>query len=180
MSYKRRKDMSAKNNFQVIGNLGKDPEIKTSKNGNTYTNFSVCSNKRYKDDQGNTQTKETWFNPVMYGKGAETFAKIAKKGRQVLLQGELTVEKREVTINGEKKNISTIGMVVKTFELLGKRTDGDSDGSTYSQAAPSTEAPQESGSPDDFDVDLDLENLLNEDGPELDDSDGSDDGNLPF
>jgi single-strand DNA-binding protein len=88
--------MSARNQFIFIGNVGKDPELKTTGNGTAYCNVSVAVNKRYKDDSGETKTLTNWFSVTLWGKKAETLSKYIKKGATIAVNGELVTRKRKV------------------------------------------------------------------------------------
>ncbi len=74
----------------LIGNLGKDPEMKYTPSGQPVTNFSVASNRSYNDANGQ-QVKETiWFRITAWGKLAETCSQHLQSGSKVLVEGRLT------------------------------------------------------------------------------------------
>jgi single-strand DNA-binding protein len=73
----------------LVGNLGRDPEMRYTPSGQAVTNLSVASNRTYTDGAGN-QIKETiWFRVSVWGKQAESCQQYLKKGRQVLVEGRL-------------------------------------------------------------------------------------------
>ncbi len=73
----------------IIGNLGKDPEMRFSPNGQAVTNFSLASNRTYKGNDGQ-QVKETiWFRVTVWGNQAEACNQYLKKGSKVLVEGRL-------------------------------------------------------------------------------------------
>lgn len=88
--------MGARNSFHLIGNVGKDPELKQTNQGTAYCNVSVAVNKRYKDDAGETKTLTNWFSFTLWGKKAETLSKYIKKGSTIAVTGELVSRKRKV------------------------------------------------------------------------------------
>lgn len=106
--------MSARNQFIFIGNVGKDPELKTTGNGTAYCNVSVAVNKRYKDDSGETKTLTNWFSVTLWGKKAETLSKYIKKGATIAVNGELVTRKRKV---GEEE-ITVPDFKVDEVEIL--------------------------------------------------------------
>lgn len=106
--------MSARNQFTFIGNVGKDPELKTTGNGTAYCNVSVAVNKRYKDDSGETKTLTNWFSVTLWGKKAETLSKYIKKGATIAVNGELVTRKRKV---GEEE-ITVPDFKVDEVEIL--------------------------------------------------------------
>ncbi len=74
----------------LVGNLGRDPEMRYTPSGQAVTNLSVATNRTYTDSSGN-QVKETvWFRVAVWGKQAETCHQYLRKGRQVLVEGRLT------------------------------------------------------------------------------------------
>ena len=74
----------------IVGNLGKDPEMRYSPSGQAVTSFNVATNRQYTGADGQ-QVKETiWFRISVWGKQAEACSQYLKKGRQVLIEGRLT------------------------------------------------------------------------------------------
>lgn len=73
----------------IVGNLGRDPEMRYTPNGQAVTNFNVATNRQYTSSDG-TQVKETiWFRVSTWGKTAETTNQYLKKGSKVLVEGRL-------------------------------------------------------------------------------------------
>jgi single-strand DNA-binding protein len=73
----------------LVGNLGRDPEMRYTPGGQAVTNLSVATNRTYTDSNG-SQVKETvWFRVAVWGKQAETVHQYLRKGRQVLVEGRL-------------------------------------------------------------------------------------------
>lgn len=113
--------MSARNQTTLIGNVGKDPELKTTGTGTAYCNLSIAVNKRYKDDSGETKTLTNWFPFTLWGKKAETLSKYIKKGATIAITGELVTRKRKV---GDEE-ITVIEIKVDEVEILsGGKTGG--------------------------------------------------------
>lgn len=121
--------MSARNSVTLIGNVGKDPELKTTGNGTAFCNLSIAVNKRYKDESGETKTITNWFPFTLWGKKAETLSKYIKKGSTIAVSGELTTRKRKV---GDEE-ISVVEIKVDEVEILnGGKTGGSSRGDSDS------------------------------------------------
>ena len=79
----------------LVGNLGRDPEMRYTPSGQAVTNLSVATNRTYTDSSGN-QVKETvWFRVAVWGKQAETCHQYLRKGRQVLVEGRLTPDEND-------------------------------------------------------------------------------------
>lgn len=118
--------MSIRKNFTLVGHLGRDPEVETTKNGRTYCRFSICVNTRYKDkNTGETVKVSEWFYPVIWGKQAETFARLGGKGALVAVSGTPTANSVEDPQSGKK--YQTPGFSVQNFEIL-KYADENSGG----------------------------------------------------
>lgn len=79
------------NELIFVGQLGKDPELKTTKSDSNVVNFSVASNDQYKSGDSVVKTT-TWFRCVAWGESAKTYAKWLKKGSKVLVKGKLVCD----------------------------------------------------------------------------------------
>lgn len=78
----------------VVGNLGRDPEMRYTPSGQAVTNFSVATNRQYTSSDG-TQVKETiWFRVSTWGKQAETCNQYLRKGSKVLVEGRLVADQK--------------------------------------------------------------------------------------
>ena len=74
----------------IVGNLGRDPEMRYTPSGQPVTNFSVASSRRYTSNDGQQVDETTWFRVAAWGKQAETCNEYLKKGSRVLVEGRLT------------------------------------------------------------------------------------------
>ncbi len=74
----------------IVGNLGKDPEMRYTPSGQAVTNFSVATNRRYTGSNGERGDETVWFRVSAWGKLAETCNQYLSKGRKVLVEGRLT------------------------------------------------------------------------------------------
>ncbi|MHB0875527.1 MAG: single-stranded DNA-binding protein [Anaerolineae bacterium] len=79
----------------IVGNVGRDPELRYTPSGDPVANFSVAVNRRWTNRDGQAQEKTTWFNISVFGRQAETVNQYVTKGRMVLVEGE--VEARAYT-----------------------------------------------------------------------------------
>jgi single-strand DNA-binding protein len=77
----------------IVGNLGSDPEMRYTPSGQAVTNFSVASNRKYKNSAGETVTETTWFRVSAWGRQAEVCNQFLSKGRQVMIEGRLNADK---------------------------------------------------------------------------------------
>ncbi len=77
------------NKVTLIGNVGKDPELRYTSSGVAVANFSVATNEQWKDPDGNTQERTEWHNIVAWRKLAEICGEWLKKGKKVYIEGRL-------------------------------------------------------------------------------------------
>ena len=111
--------MAYLNRATLIGNIGKDPEIKTLQNGRKFVSFSLATSKRYRDNNGEQKEETQWHNIRIAGKSAESFEKCGvKKGTSIYLEGELNYKTWNDNA-GIRHDMTEI--VCFTFQLLGQR-----------------------------------------------------------
>jgi len=77
----------------IVGNLGRDPEMRYAPNGNAVTSLNVASNRTYTDSSGQKVKETTWFRVSVWGKQAESTNTYLQKGSSVLIEGELRPDK---------------------------------------------------------------------------------------
>ncbi len=77
----------------VVGNLGKDPEMRYTPSGQPVTSFSVATSRQYTNNNGETVKETIWFRVSAWGKQAETCNQYLKKGSKVVVEGRLTPDK---------------------------------------------------------------------------------------
>lgn len=119
------------NRVTLIGNLGKDPEVRHLESGSAVGKFSVATNESYKDKAGEWQTNTEWHNIVCWRNLAERAERTLKKGSLVYVEGKLTNRKWQDQ-EGNDKYITEV--VANTFRLLEKREDS---GGGYTSNFPS-------------------------------------------
>ena len=81
---------SMRNRVQLIGNLGKDPEVKTFDNGKKIAKFSMATSESYKKESGEKVTETQWHNIVAWNGTAQVVSKLLSKGKEVALHGKLS------------------------------------------------------------------------------------------
>jgi single-strand DNA-binding protein len=109
------------NRATIVGNLTRDPELKSLPSGMQVASFSVATNRVWKDKQGQRQEEADYHNIVVFGKQAETSSQYLKKGQQVLLEGRIQTRSWDGT-DGKKQYRTEI---VADFVQFGSRKDGD-------------------------------------------------------
>ena len=126
----------SKNLVILIGNLGRDPELKTTQSGSQVCKFSIATSEKYKDKQGVKQQKTEWHNIVVFGKQAEIAAQYLQKGRQVCIEGKITYRKWEK--DGETKYMTEI--VANNFTFLGEGGGGQQRAPQQQQKPPQAQS----------------------------------------
>jgi single-strand DNA-binding protein len=114
------------NKVILIGNLGKDPEVKYTPQGTAVARFSLATNERYKDKQGAWQDRTEWHNIVAWQRLAEIVGEYVKKGSKLYIEGRLTTNSWEDQKTGEKKYRTEI--VANDLVLLSGRGEGGEEG----------------------------------------------------
>lgn len=114
------------NKVILIGNLGKDPEVKYTPSGMAVAKFSLATNDRFKDKEGNWQDRTEWHNLVAFQRTAEIVGEYLKKGRTVYVEGKLQTSSWDDKETGAKKYKTEI--IVNELVLLGGGQRGDSGG----------------------------------------------------
>ena len=80
------------NKITIVGNLGRDPELRYTPQGTPVCSFTVATNERRKDRAGEMQDSTTWFRVTLWGRQAETASQYLTKGRPIYVEGRLRVE----------------------------------------------------------------------------------------
>jgi len=113
------------NRVQLIGNLGKDPEIKYTPQGTAVAKITIATNERYKDKDGQWQDRTEWHNVVLWQRMAEIAGEYLKKGGKVYIEGRLQTRSWDDKQTGQKKYMTEI--VASDMILLGGRGEGGGD-----------------------------------------------------
>jgi len=114
------------NKVILIGNLGKDPELKYTGGGTAVATVTVATNERFKDKEGNWQDRTEWHNVVLWQRLAEIAQEYLKKGNKVYVEGRLQTRSWEDK-QGQKRYTTEI--VASDLVLLGGRGEGAEGGS---------------------------------------------------
>lgn len=118
--------MASVNKVILVGNLGRDPEVRFMPNGEAVCNFSIATTDSWKDKAGAKQERTEWHNIVMYRKLAEIAGEYLKKGRPVYVEGRLQTRKWQ-TKEGQDRYSTEI--IADQMQMLGGRDSGGSNAS---------------------------------------------------
>ena len=105
-----------KNKVQLIGNLGKAPEVRNTESGKKLVRFSVATNESYRNSKGEKVTETQWHNLIAWGAIADIAEKFLVKGTEICVEGKL-VNRNYTDKEGNKKYITEIQ--VNEFVMLG-------------------------------------------------------------
>ena len=108
------------NKVMLFGNLGADPELRTTQGGTAVMKLRLATTERYKDNDGQWQDRTEWHRLVVWNKQAEIAAEYLKKGAQIFVEGKLQTRSWEK--DGQKHYMTEI--VVLNFQMLGRKSDG--------------------------------------------------------
>lgn len=139
--------MASVNKIILIGNVGKDPEMRYGATGQPQTKFSVATSRSWKKD-GEWQEETDWHNVTLWGDRAERAAEQVRKGKQVYIEGRQTNRAYDDKDNpGQKKYFSEV--VADVCYVLGRREDNESAGAQGydANAAPASMPGEFSGAP---------------------------------
>jgi single-strand DNA-binding protein len=139
--------MASVNRVILIGNLGKDPEIRYTQAGEPIANFSLATNEAWTDKAGQKQERTEWHRVEIFGKAAQVARDYLSKGRQVYIEGSIRYDEW-TDKDGNKRNTTKIRVSGpgSRLVLLGSRGEGG--------GGRPAEGPKESGGPpaEDFQV----------------------------
>ncbi|CAN5276968.1 hypothetical protein BH24CHL7_BH24CHL7_03600 [soil metagenome] len=110
------------NKVMIIGNLGRDPEMRYTPSGQAVTQFTVACNRYYKDQQGERQEETEWFRVVAWARQAEFAAEYLRKGNKVYVEGRLQTRSWEGQ-DGQKRYTSEL--IANTIQNLERRPRDD-------------------------------------------------------
>jgi single-strand DNA-binding protein len=121
------------NKVILIGNLGKDPEVKYTPQGTAVAKLTVATNERYKDKEGQWQDRTEWHNVVLWQRLAEIAGEYLKKGSKVYIEGKLQTRSWEDKQTNQKRYMTEV--VGNDLVLLGGRGEGAGESGGYSRGA---------------------------------------------
>lgn len=123
------------NRVILLGNLGADPEVRTSPNGSVIANLRIATGEAWKDQQGQLQERTEWHRVIVFGKSAEVAQQYLRKGSKVYLEGRIQTRKWQ---DKEGKDQYTTEIVTQGFQMLDRKEDSGQGG--YQQQTPANPA----------------------------------------
>ena len=125
--------MKSVNKVILIGNLGKDPELKYTPSGTAVAKFSIAPSYRFKDKNDQWQDQTEWHNVVAWARLAEIAGEYLKKGSKVYVEGRLQTRSWDDKNTNQKRYMTEV--VVNDLVLLGGRGEGDDGGRSRAASA---------------------------------------------
>ena len=125
--------MAYLNKVMLIGNLGKDPEIRVSQiGGRKSVSFSLATSRRYRDNNGEQKEDTQWHNIVGWGKVADVVEQLGiHKGMSLYVEGRLANRSWTDQASGQKRYVTEVAL--DTFQILTPRGNGQANGKGYGQ-----------------------------------------------
>ena len=160
--------MASLNRVIIVGNLGRDPELKSTPSGSRVLEISIATSERFRDKDGNDQEQTDWHKIVMWNQKAEYVARNTRKGSTLYVEGKLRYRKYTDN-NGNERTVTEI--LADNVTVIGSRTS-DSSSSNYVGEQPQYQKSYENAKGG-------FEESLNETNDIADSSSAIDD-NLPF
>jgi single-strand DNA-binding protein len=114
------------NRVTLLGNVGKDPEVKFLPSGQAVANFSIATSDRYKDKAGEWQDRTEWHNLAAFARTAEIVRDYVKKGSKIYVEGRLTTRSWDDKDSGKK--VYKTEIMVNELVLLSGRGEGEGGG----------------------------------------------------
>ncbi len=113
--------MASVNKVILLGNLGRDPEVRYTTGGDAVANLRIATSEQWKDKSGEKQERTEWHTVVLFGRQAEIAGEYLKKGRSVYIEGRLQTRKYTDKEGVEKYSTEVVG---DRMQLLGGRGEG--------------------------------------------------------
>lgn len=112
--------MASVNRVTILGNAGRDPEVRYSTNGTAVVNVSLATSRSWKDKAGEKQEETEWHRVVAYDKLAEIIGQYVKKGSSIYVEGRLKTRKWQ---DKDGKDVYTTEVIAEQMQLLGGREE---------------------------------------------------------
>ena len=137
--------MPSFNKVILMGNLTRDPEMRSTPSGQSVCKFSLAVSRTYKSKEGEKREETSFIDIEAWGRQAEVIAQYCTKGKPLMIEGRLKLDQWEDKTSGQKR--SKLGVVLETFTFVGARGDDSSGGGDSRQNYESTSPPARESAP---------------------------------
>lgn len=124
--------MASLNKVMLIGNLGKDPEVRYTASGTAVASFSIATTEKFKKKDGEWEDRTEWHNITLWGRLAEIAGEYLAKGKTVYIEGRLQTRKWQ---DRDGKDRYTTEVVADKMQMIGGRNSGGASGNSGGAAA---------------------------------------------
>src|SRR6185369_9165651 len=136
------------NKVILVGRLGKDPEVRSTPSGTSVAKFSLATDERFTDKNGEKQERTEWHNIVAWGKLGEICGQYLRKGKLVYIEGSIRTDSWDDKESGQKKYRTEI--VANTMKMLDRRGDEEGGGGSSSYSGGQSRSSRGSAPPPDM------------------------------
>lgn len=124
------------NKVILVGRLGKDPEVRSTPSGTSVAKFTIATDERFTDKNGEKQERTEWHNITAWGKLGEICGQYLRKGKLVYIEGSIRTDSWDDKESGQKKYRTEI--VARDMKMLDRRGDDEGGGGSYGGASRSS------------------------------------------
>jgi len=131
---------SGVNKVILVGNLGKDPEVRYTPSGQAVANFTIATNENWTDKQGQKQERTEWHRIVVWGKTAELCGEYLSKGRQVYIEGRLQTRTWDGPDGQKRSRVEVLAQQMVMLDSRGQAEHDEDDHDWNAMASPASES----------------------------------------
>jgi single-strand DNA-binding protein len=117
--------MASLNKVMLIGNLGKDPEVRFTASGQAVASFSLATSEKFKGKTGELEERTEWHNITLWGKLAEIAGEYLSKGKTVYIEGRLQTRKWQDKSGNDRYTTDIVGEKMQMLSPKGERSGGE-------------------------------------------------------
>ena len=118
--------MASLNKVMLIGNLGKDPEVRFTASGQAVASFSLATSEKFKGKSGEWEERTEWHNITLWGKLAEIAGEYLSKGKTIFVEGRLQTRKWQDKSGNDRYTTDIVGDKMQMLSPKGEKSGGDS------------------------------------------------------
>ena len=133
--------MASLNKVMLIGNLGKDPEVRFTASGQAVASFSLATSEKFKGKNGEWEERTEWHNITLWGKLAEIAGEYLSKGKTIFVEGRLQTRKWQEKSGNDRYTTDIVGDKMLMLSPKGERSGGETTSSPKSSGANYEEPP---------------------------------------
>lgn len=133
--------MASLNKVMLIGNLGKDPEVRFTASGQAVASFSLATSEKFKGKSGDWEERTEWHNITLWGKLAEIAGEYLSKGKTVYIEGRLQTRKWQDKSGNDRYTTDIVGDKMQMLSAKGERSGGSDASSAPKSSGANYEEP---------------------------------------